>query len=481
MPFDRELPPPMTRVAHRVGLALSESGAFVALASGFPRSQVTASAEWRLPQPASEEWTKEFTDLLEELRRLAPGAPVCIALMRPLAAVKTLRLPPVRAGALRVIATQAADRYFPFSALDAVSAIALAPGIDPGDHPNTLVSAADSSVMERVLGTANETRTEVPVVCTATSGVVVALRSRARLTQGTEQVVVLFRTATESLTLRGGELRSVRSVPFVATGDLDVDTVRRGAQIRQLVGDRTHLTAPIRILGEVGGELAALLGDGLAWLPLESSETPEALAAFGATLAETRRWDLRPASHGRRARSAALRRTAVLVAVAVAAVHVGSAVHLRQVEADAHRVRTMREVLRPGVRAAERIRAASDTLDLRMEALRNVGSSRPRWVPLLARLSAAMPRDAYVRSIRSENEHLTIEGYARSASSLALRLSSDTAWDSVRFIAPLQREQTSGGEREGFTLRLSAPRYLPVLPSRAVSNSVRRGTSQGAP
>jgi hypothetical protein len=470
----------------RIGIALEPSRATVSVLAGLLRPRPALPLEFALPDPEAEEWRDAIAAMLAEVRRRsgAGKVPLTVALLRPMASTKALRLPPLRADELQVLARRAAERWFPFPTGEAVSACRLRGAAQSGPQEvNVVVSAADSGVVDALLEVARGAGIEISCVSAGARAAAAALRGRPELAAGEHLVVLLFGSSTEALHLHAGELRGVRSIPFTAASDPHECAMRRAAQIWRALGGEGDTRPAVWLAGEVDAELANALdatGEGPApfWRPLVGVGAPEALAAVGAGLPAVRRHDLRPADYRRPAHRAALRRTAALLACAAATTLFSAAAHLRNVEAETLRVQEMRSMLRPGTQTALRTRAEIDTLRARIAALQAVDEARPRWVPFFARFSGSLPQDAYIQSLRADNGEIAIEGYARDAASLVLKFEGQQRWRDVRFTAPLQREQTPLGERERFSLRLGAPEFLP--PARQTSDSGEAGNASAS-
>lgn len=450
----------------RTGLALGPH-ATVCRATGGLRPRPRAGETHPLPPPGSEEWTAALADLLGDVvsagRR---GAAVHVALLRPLAATKALRLPPVRGAALRALVARGAERWFPFAAGDAVHVVPLAAGTEDEASPTALVSAGDAAMVDALLAAAHGAGVEVAAVVPAAHAVAAAaLRLAPGLARGRHLLVVPFHHATEALLLHGGELRAVRSLPFAAPGDGAGDAARRAAQLRELTrGAEGEINAPSVVLA---GATDPALDDELDRLGVDvavvgDDVSAEALAAFGATLPAARRHDLRPLAHRLPSRRAALRRTGALLAGAAALAVVAAAGHLSKLEEAGDRAAARRATLRPAVQEVLRTRAEIDSLRLRLAALERSEAARQRWLPFFDRFAAALPREAYVQSLRAEGGEVAIEGYARSASTLVLALEREPGLHDVRFTSSVQREQTAAGERERFSLRFAVPDLLPA-------------------
>lgn len=464
-------PPAPRRGGIRTGIALGPPRATACEAPGALRPRPGRRHEHALPAPGAEGWGAALAAWLGELRA-AGTAEVHVALLRPLAATKALRLPPVRGAALRPLAERGAERWFPLAGGARVDAVPLRGAAD--GEPNALVSACDAALVETVAEAAREAGVALgsvtPAVFAAAAG---AARVDPGLARGRQLLVLLFAHATEAVLLEAGAPARVRSLPFA---DLDGTAAsRRAAQVRELVramGEGEDGTPPaVSLAGEVDAALEEALGatpDELGPARVPFAGSAEALAAFGAALPAARRHDLRPEAHRAPSRRAARRRTAVLLAGAAALAAVAAAAHLRALEEAGDRAARMRATLRPGVESVLRTRAEIDSVRARLAALDRAEAARQRWVPFFARLGEVLPRDAYVQSLRAEGgTEVSIEGYARSASSLVLALGRAADLRGVRFTSSVQREQTPAGERERFSLRFGAPAFLPAPPDTA--------------
>ncbi|HEX8432378.1 MAG TPA: PilN domain-containing protein [Longimicrobium sp.] len=438
------------RGAARIGIVVGPADA---AAYRVTRAGTTLVAARSLPAAESEGWNEALADFMDEITHAVGRGPADATLLRPLAAVRTLRLPPLRRAALRSLAARGSDRWFPFAARGAVEAT---PPRGPGEP--TVVSAARGSLVESLVRVASDRGVEIESVSAGAHAAATAvLHHSPRLARGRHRVALCFGHATEVITLDDGRLTGARSLPFVGSH------ADRAAQLREIAGADPEVA--LHLPHAVPEEVWMALGRDPE--PSTGPATAEALAAEGATLRAARPHDLRPDELRVPARRAALRRTAILLAAASLLGATSAVTHLRRVDAAADRVAAARATLRPVVATVLRRRAEIDSLQARLAAIGEAESARSRWVPFFAHLAGSLPRDAYIQSLRADGGEIAVEGFARSASVTVLQMERDPAWTEVRFTAPLQREQTPTGERERFSLRFGAPRFHPASPDSA--------------
>ncbi|HEX8360809.1 MAG TPA: PilN domain-containing protein [Longimicrobium sp.] len=449
----------------RVGVALGPTLVTACEARGLIRAVPGRRSAAALPSAGTPQWQDALETFFAELRA-AGATEIHVTLLRPLSSTKSLRLPPLPGSATRRIAELGVSRWFTHRGSVAVDVAPLSRRTPAGEGPNTLVSICDTGVSGAIAAAARGAGLAVASVSPSAFAVAgAAVRVLPSSAVGEQLLLVFFSHATEGVMLRDGRPVWVRSVPFRATGDANADLAARSSHLNEFCAPATGAAPPlVTLIGELGAGGEHALGIAPeAVLPLRSLGLPdaEATAAFGAALSAARTHDLRPQGDLARLRRAALRRSAFLCAAAGVLSAVSAATHLGNLERAGESAAEQRRLLRPAVASVLRTRSEIDSLHARLAAMVDVESRRPRWVPLLARLTEAMPRDSYIQSLRSEGATVYIDGFTRSASSLVLALGRTPEFQNVGFTAPVQRELTARGERERFSVRFESPILLP--------------------
>lgn len=357
-----------------------------------------------------------FADAAADNGRVSPR--LRVALLPPLAEVRTVDLPPVSDDDARRLLARAAPRHF----VDAREPIAV--GLVPaassrhaGIRPARIAAAVSLRLLRAVYAAARDAGAEVEVVLPAQA-------AWCRSSSAPEALQVAYADWQELVVASAGAPVSVRR--FRAVGD--------EAQLLEAVG-----RLPATVIADPARSAAgALLTDGR----LEGAKRAHPVWPLAFALPTER-----PHAPSR----LTTRQTGVLLAAAVLAV---GAIALQEfdVQRELDAVRAARARLAPALaaRGAGRFDGglALDTL---------VPSS---WSNAIARAAEALPDEAFLSRIRAHGDTLVLSGAAARASFVYDALKAVPSFASVTASTPVRRETTIDDEvveRFEFTVRLAPP------------------------
>lgn len=424
------------------GVALSATEVVIAPADG------TAARTWSLPpldDDNPEAWYSALRDAVREITRefaRAGQARWRVALMPSLAEARMVALPPVNAADAARILSRSASRFF----LDVREPLLLsiAPSIDaarrgpPASSPFSdtragvvatlplrLAAASPAAIVQAINDAATAAGGRVECVVPAVSAWSMAVPSDRAA------AVVSLPQHLELVTVHGGVPVAVRR--FRSAGDEAAlhDAI---ADIHaQVIGDEAG-AAPVRI-----GDATVAAARALAIATVTS--WPLAFVPGDVVRAETPRAS-RPV-------------TAMLAAVGAVAVLAFAGVLGWEWRAG----RVLDDVRAERARLAPRVEATAP-MRVRLERARLLSPVPPAdtigWSRLLARLTEALPDDAYLTSLRTRGDTLFLEGRAARAGSVFDALRGVAGLAGVRASAPVRRETADDGttlDRFAFTLQ----------------------------
>ena len=427
-----------------------------------------------------------LADALRELAaaRGAAGGELSVALLAPLAQLRRVELPPLRADEARRLLARNAARWFLGAREPQVTAVE--PTRTRGGAPGPVVAAAASArLVEAVHQAAAEAgfavRTIVPAEAAWRAAAIALWPSLAR---GDGEVLVHQASRTTLLRLAAGRLVGLRQL---RAGAADAGEVLAALAERAADGP----AGPSVSLGAFGLPAArhalgeALAGRGVSpalpatsWRELADSpaRVAAAFAARGAGL-ELVPESLRVARRGRATRAAAL-----LAGVALLLLVLAAGLELWGVRGELAAVRGRRAELRPRVAAAMASQTGVEERLGQATALAEAERGATRWTALLATLAEHLPEDAYVVALRGRADSVVVEGLATSAADALAAIERAPGIAGVRTAAPVRTdlETDEGGERFTFAARL-APPVGPELPPAPPAPRPTRRPARPAP
>lgn len=351
--------------------------------------------------PAADRWREQLRDALRSLRTAAPGARTLhVALLPPLAEVRTAALPAIDTDDLRLALERDAAKYFPVGAERQVVTARPVGAVTAGFALHLLASSP-AHVIDDVLAAAEAAGWRVDSLAPAQ----LAWAKAARARQGA-----------------GGAAHSA----VVRFGDReDVFDVKDGAIVR--VQRRRASSAPDAASSRT---LASSLDDAL-----------DLAARFAALPDERSLW---PAAVRAARDQAAWRSAGRTTAAAAALVALALAVAWGAAGRDVERIAAERRALRPRVTAAMAARDSLSALNQRVVLLRGFGAGAPRWSSVLIAIGDALPADASLISVRSAGDTLILTGEAEHAATVFGALARSRRLTGVRAEAPIQQIVENG-------------------------------------
>jgi hypothetical protein len=225
-----------------------------------------------------------------------------------------------------------------------------------------------------------------------------------------------------------------------------------------LSGTAEPVPTAIAVVGDspLADELRLTLEDGAHWARLDggttaSSRSPALLAARFAARANGP-WLLPESERAVLARDA--RRANAVRFAAAAALLIGAAVlQLAGLAREHGAITAERARLRWSVTRALAVRDSLGQVGSRLTAIRSASMTAPRWAPLLVSLSARLPDDAFLLSLRADGDSLRVEGEGARAAGVFDALRGVNGLSGLRPDGPIRQEiAEDGSTSERFTL-----------------------------
>jgi hypothetical protein len=404
---------------------------------------------------------------------------IAVALLPPLVEVRRLEVPPLaESDLLRLLARNGA-RYFMRARGPQVVGV-VAPPSRSRDASSVLAAAAPTRVVDALHDAARAVGWTVSSVTPAEAAWVAAARELwPGLARGRGDVLVQRQGRTTLVEIGDGRCAGVRHF-------------RAGAADAALVAEAVAPTAggtTLR-LGAFGmsatDEVKSALGErgiGIDTPPeswQEEAATPEVLAAaFAGRAPGPFLWSERT----RAERHARVRRATYAVAAAAGVLFAAAgAARLWGVERQLGAVKAERTAIRPAVAATLVGQMSVEDASREIAALSGVERNAPRWAPVLAELSAGLPRDAYLSGFHTRGDSLTVDGLAASASRAFDVMEASPHLADVHVPAPVRRESQQGGPpMERFTIAAvlrrgeGAEAHLPATTMHPAADAVATG------
>jgi hypothetical protein len=358
------------------------SGGLVARRLGSPGESYAGLS--RIHADPSLAWLPEAVSAMKEALRLEPGTLVDWLILRPLVLGKVLRLPPVRIGALRSLATANIERFFPVDGAEWV-ADARALERQRSGPRHTLVTALAKHVSAAIEDVAEGADLRLGRIVPAPVAATVHARRLVRRGACPRTGFLEFRlpACVEVVRLEGG----------IPTGLIPFPSGRE-QYLRNLLDEQS----PACSVRSRGWPLALELAETIA----------------------TERCIPRPLTPPQlvRRRRAAHRRSGALAAVASITVLAGLGLQI----VDQHReLRSLREVRAALATDVDRVllhREALNGLETRVRDLATAEENRSEWTRLFRDLAVSLPESAYLTQVRGRPDSLELAVAAGDASGL---------------------------------------------------------------
>lgn len=463
-----------------VGVALARSSlTAVRLSRAGWRAAIGSSRVWRIEPPAEDGTWPALVEAFRAVRgEEGPDAlELHVALLAPLAWAKRIALPRVREDEAVHLLERSAERFFPLTTSVCV-------GVGRRRGGLTAVAAASNRVLGAVEAAAREAGCRLGSV---TSGAYAAAEAMRRgvvpVRRGHVRAVLLHEESLVRIELNHGALQALRCLPAIAAA---LPPECAAHQIRDLLGPGSGACDDTLVLGPppLREALEQRLG-GLAEASAPALPLAEELAAAGAAWARGGTVPFATAAFRTTLRRRVWRRRAILATAAAASAALAAALHLAGIRSQTAAAEARRAELRPAVEAAQRVRAEIARVSAEVAEVEALDAARSDWISLLAQLTAALPPDASLTSLRLLQDEVRLEGWARSAAALVPRFERESWVRSVRLGSPVRREVNGPVVRERFSLSLALRPLLPAGRSGragdgAALRPARRGVSTAA-
>lgn len=327
-------------------------------------------------------------------------ARVRVALLRPLACAKVLRVPPVGRREILPLLHRNISRYFPFESPAALEVRHLGVGEEDSKH-EILVSCAPAELTSLVSFTVEAAGLSVAGFTVGPAAELEWLRmTDPRLGDGRCAVLLGSRRAPELAFLEDGKpillcpvpKRAGRSPREIPPDSLLRETVERAATLGVEV-DRILRPASDRTLPE---ELAVAGG--------------AVRAALGAACTGTEHAGMLTRDERAVVRKAARRRHAGVAAALLLLVAAGLLLYRWGLERELSALRDARAAMESEVTEALEARRDTRRMIHALESLRRVEAETPRWSPALHQLAVRLPQEARIDLVAGDAGRLNLRG-----------------------------------------------------------------------
>ena len=430
-------------------------------------TRVLGEREGELAEP--EETANSAAQALEDACRslgVAAGARLGIALVRPLAHVKRVRLARGARSDLVAEIRQQAATLFPIGRR-AVIADLRRPRRNghrlPADEG--VMAAAPEEVIEALaacaeslglrFATADLAAGAVRVVLPRGVGSVLFLRERGLEWVDYGETGALERSWYFPVS-EGGP--AYESIPGLLAGDL---AERVGQRKVMLLGPEEAISVLRDAWAGPGIRIATASSLAAGTRQLSEPSFVPAYAAGLEALGAARAFDLRPDRFHRADAVAGRRRTAALAAVLGLAVALYTLTGFLQLRSQVGVLEREAERVRPQAEEVLELRQSIVDAAQQADVLTQLETTQPRWTSVLAEVARTLPSDAYLTAIIQREGSLRMEGYAETVSAVVSSLETSAMLSSVRLAGPVIKENTPAGERERFVLEVSLVRTVP--------------------
>ncbi len=382
--------------------------------------------------------------------RLTGGVHLQVALLPPLSEARLIELPPLRPTEVDTVLRRIAPRHFLRGGRDLVVGGERF-GIGEAARTAPVFAAAASRRLVEAVHQAVESRGwHLERIVSAHAAWILALREATSL----------------PATGRSGQGREPTRLVVAVVGEVvhlvrltgrQPDRLRRmtGSDLSEVVAGAGSESGRVLVLaeGEMHTHLTHALS-GAGWEIISPAEPRSAgLEAARHTTEAMPELVSPPLAQARGQRDR--RRTRAMLAAAVLMLAAAAAVHLWGVHRALGTVQAERASLREAFAPALALRDSLDRIVERIEALQAVEQETNRWTAFLVELSALLPRETHLVSLRGEGGRVVLEAVGERAGEALSALRGASTFRDVRIEGLIQRDLEGGAtSREHFTLSL---------------------------
>jgi hypothetical protein len=420
--------------------------------------------EWDLEPFGTEEFWISLGRSLAELRSDAGGSSpgLQVALLPPLATIRAVRVPPLRARDLRAMVRTNASRLLPSGGASMVTDIGVR-GWPTRRSGRALVHFAATETVERIVQVATNAGFRVKAVTAGTAALPRGLPHLGGWTaRGGSLVVVTAAHGWEVLLVRRRRITHVRSSGSPHSGQ-EASPYGIEPWLARVLDDpgfgplgrvRTSaLVSSRRSDVPDAEEFAARMEAQLPGRVLQLEQSPVQLAARGCRASSLRGPSLLPAQLQRDVARTGWRRRA---SVAAACLVCFSALGLAGASAVDRLVKEIAEEranLGPSVQDAVQVASALQAARERLEVLHGSTSGGVRWTGTLDAIAEALPPSAFLAGIRQDGSDLVVDGVGASVEAVVRSLGGPSLFRSAELEGPVRRVE-GGGSLYRFSVRL---------------------------
>lgn len=394
----------------------------------------------------------ELAHVLSDTSRSGEAGEIAVTLLPPLVEVRRLALPPLREGDLLQLLSRNAARYF-VGARGSQTLGARQWRGERGAPAPVLAAAAPTRFVAAIHAAAKEAGWTVVAVSPAEGAwAAAAIAMWPSFARRTAHLLVHEDHHIVLIELDRGAMTNVRRF---RPGAADADEVAAAIMAAQPGGT----TPAVGAIGTPVGRqemVRALAARAVAVSPvpaewLEHAAAADVVAALfaGASAGPSLASESVRTAWRDRARHV----TRMVAGVAVLLYVLAAALELWGVHRQLAAVQAQRAAIRPQVSATLIGRSSLEEAYQRLAAIAAAQRSAPHWAPMLAELSARLPEDAYLTTVRTRGDSLVVDGLAASASKVFAAIDASPHLVGVRAPAPVRRQAPEGEDpMERFTL-----------------------------
>ena len=345
-----------------------------------------------------------------------------VALLPPLAHVRRLELPGLKLAESRQVLRREPSRYLPVSAESAPLDLEIE-GEGWRQASSFTLFAASHALVEGIHDAAGESGWRVAEIVPAEAAWAAAATSLLPGADDTGRVLVIcLDDRVEVVRVRRDRILAIRRLPLDASA---VVSLLQSLPVRANAATRTD----VAVIGDstIAGELRAALEGARRSHPIDTRLTasPGAVELLAATFAVRAAGPALLPEHERAAIARrATRATVVRFAAATALVVAAAGVQRWGIAREQGEIAAQRAALQEPVTRALAVRDSIARVTERLETMHRAATTAPHWASVIAGLSSGLPDDAYLLSLRVDNDSLRLEGSAGRAEGVfdALRL-----------------------------------------------------------
>lgn len=385
----------------------------------------------------------------------SPRATLAVALMPPLAEVRSILLPPLGDDEVQQLLARSGARYF--LAARGPQVIGVVPrGRGDGEQPRLATAASArliAAIESAAAGAGWSGVAIVPAEAAWAAAAGAMWPARARETIG---MVIAEAERTLLIESQGGRLHTVRRFRGADRDQALLAEAVRPLGAVAVVGAETARTVVVRSLASIGVSVQPTPEE---WRSVAAD--PAALAAAMASAVTTPRLT---SPSQRVSQAAAVRRLAWQLGVAaMVLLLVAAALELFGARRELAAIRAARAEVAPAVQATLVGRSSMEEAYRRIAEVVAAERSAPAWSGVLAEFASRVPEDAHLTGFRARGDSLVVDGLATSASAVFQSLEESAGLANLRASAPVRRQAPEGSNpMERFTI--AAVRRTPTLP-----------------